>query len=322
MLELLATNTIYNALSPGSPIDALTIANGSAAFYDDGLGLCSYVGNFSADIFSGGYSITQLDGATYLRSYQSRSNAFAIDMQRPEQYIIHASLFEDALYLFNKGPGTFGDLVISTGITADMSGIEVRAADRYLSAIHTRILFRPLDLSLAYADEAAISGAGSGRPTWSRTRNPDVLALVWETGEIAYYDVVAGAQAEGSGNLGANVGAWYSRKHDVFIAITAAHTLKVFASAPRPSSLSNPVAVSPLTQGRVSQVRVRLLGSSSDACAGELVNWSISAGAGELVLAQSETDADGYAYNDYVAPASGGAGSPFGSVTIEAQVLF
>ena len=90
----------------------------------------------------------------------------------------------------------------------------------------------------------------------------------------------------------------------------------------RPSSLSSPAAVSAIAQGRVSQVRVRLLGANSDACEGELVDWSITAGSGALAEAQSTTDADGYAYNEYIAPVTGGAGSPFGSVTIQAQVLY
>ena len=316
MLELLSgPNAIYRGLAPGSPVAALTdVAETQRAFYDDGLGLCSYSATLA------GYCIVQLDGAAFLRSAKARANVFALDLQRPGEWLIHASLFEDALYEFDKRAGTFGALVLSGG-TGDMSNIHVRAADRYLSAIGAGVQFRPLDLSAAFVTEAVLSGAGDGRPTWSRTRNGNVLALVYQTGELVYYDVDAGAQVAGGGNLGANAGAWYSVKHDVFVAL-ASDAVKVFANAVRPASLSNPAAIDAIVQGRVSQVRVRLLGSSSDACEGELVNWSITAGSGALKYAQSETDADGYAVNEYIAPVSGGAGSPFGSVTIQAQVAF
>jgi hypothetical protein len=316
VLELLAGPiTIYNGASPGSPIDAIGVSNGIAAFYDDSLGLCTY------NLALGGYCIVQLDGAAYLRSYQPRGNAFALDLQRSDQYIIHASLFEDALYLFDKAAGTQGELVINTGIVGDMTNIAVRTADRYLDGINSVVRFRPLDLSAPAVTEATLTGAGTGVPIFSRTRNNDVLALIWPTGQIAYYDVNAQAQVDGSGNIGANVGAWYSRKHDIFIALATAGTIKVFANTVRPSTLSNPVAVTSLTQGRVSQIKVRLLGSNSDPCVDELVDWSITAGVGALADAQSTTDADGWAYNDYIAPVTS-LGSPSGSVTIQAQVLY
>lgn len=307
---------MHNGNDPGSPIATLTdVATGMSAFYDDSLGICSYSGTL------GGYCLAQLDGIAHLRSYQPRANRFSLDMQRAGQWIVHASLFETALYEFDKSAGTFGALILDTGVTSDMTNLCVRATDRYLEVINGVVQQRPLDLSTAASTEATLTGAGSGRPTVSRTRAADIIALAYNDGPVLYYDVAAQAQASGSANLGANDGAWYSPKHDIFVAI-ASHAVKVFANAVRPSSLANPVAVSPLTQGRVSQVKVRLLGSNADPCVGELVDWSITAGSGSLAEAQSTTDADGYAYNDYIAPVSGGAGSPFGSVTIQAQVLF
>lgn len=321
MLELLSgPNAIFNANDLGSPIATLNnIAYGPYAFYDDGLGLCGY----SATL--GGYCIIQLDGAAFYRSYQSRANRFTLDMQRLGEQIIHSSLFEDELYLFDKGPGTRGDLVIS-GSLNDMSGLLVRASDRYLDVLSSSVRYRPLatpgDAPVA---ESTLTGAGSGYPTVSRTNSPDIVCFVWGNGPVAYYDVVARAQVAGTGNVGTNSGGWYSPKHDIFITLTdafPADTIRVYANAVRPSTLSNPVAVTPLTQGRVSQVKVRLLGTNSDACVDELVNWSITAGVGAMAQAQSTTDATGWAYNDFIAPVSGGAGSPFGTVTIQAQVLY
>jgi hypothetical protein len=317
VLELLSTQTIYDAADPGSPLDTLTdTANNVSAFYDDSLGWCSYSGSL------GGYCITQLDGATYLRSYQPRANKFAIDMQRPGEYVIHSSLFEDALYEFDKRAGLAGTLILS-GAVAAFGQAQVRAADRWLYVLATQLQSRPLDFSGAWTTETSLTGTSGSLATWSRTRAPNVLAIAHENGTIVYYDVNAQAQVGGVSHIAANQGAWYSPKHDIFVARTAAHEIKVYANAVRPSSLSNPAVVTTaLTQGRVSSVRVRLLGSNSDACEGELVDWSITAGSGSLALAQSTTDEDGYAYNDYIAPVSGGAGSPFGNVTIQAQVLY
>lgn len=286
------------------------VASDTSAFYDDGLGLCSY------SAILGGYCLVQLDGTAYLRGEQSRANRFTLDLQNPGAWIIHESLFETGLYEWNKAPGTIGPLVIDTGLTGDTTDLLVRAADRYLDIIHNGIRFRPLDLSAAVVTEATLIGAGGGRPTASRTRSANVIALAWTTGPVCYYDVVARAQVGVASNIGVNGGAWYSVKHDIFVALLS-HQIKVFANAVRPASLSNPSALSTVARAHVSEVRVRLLGANADACAGELVNWSVTAGSGALKLAQSETDADGYAYNEYVAPVA-----TTGSVTVQAQVLF
>lgn len=299
---------MHNGLT-GDVLTDVSSGIAMAAFYDDGLGLCS----FSAIL--GGYCLVQLDGTAYLRSAQARANRFALDMQRPGEWIIHASLFEDAMYEFHKVPGTLGPLVISTGVTADMSNLLVRCEDRYLEVISGNIQFRPLDLSAAAVTEAVMS-AGSGRPTASRTRAPNVIALAYSTGPVVYYDVVNRVQVGTVSNIGTNDGAWYSLKHDIFVAMLT-HQIKVFANTVRPASLSNPAALTTVAQAHVSEVRVRLLGANADACASELVNWSITVGSGALKLAQSETDANGYAYNEYVAPVG-----TTGSVTIQAQVLF
>lgn len=306
---------MHNGNDAGSPVALLTdVVTDTRAFYDDSLGLVSYSPTL------GGYCLVQLDGTTHLRSAQNRGNRFTLDLQRAGGWIMHDSLFENALYLLNKNAGTFGDLVIDTGVTADMTNLLVRCSDRYLEVISGTLSARPLDLSTSAATEATLTNAGTGRPTVSRTKAANVVALVYPNGPIVYYDVVARAQAQGSANIGANDGAWYSVKHDIFIAI-ASHAVKVFANAVKPASLSNPSAVDSIVQGRVSKVRVRLLGANADPCVGELIDWSITAGLGALASTQSTTDEDGYAYNEFIGPLTGGSGSPFGSVTIQAQFL-
>lgn len=314
MLELLATNTIYDAADPGSPIETLNdTAGDDQSFYDDSLGWCTYSQSL------GGYCIVQLDGAAYLRGSQGRANEFTLDMQRAGEYLINDSLSEDAIYLFDKRSGTRGELIYS-GASTSVTDLLVRAADRYLSTLGTSVRFKPLELPGSWTNEATLT-YGGGTTSWSRTRAQNVLALINHAGEIVYYDVEARAQVGGVSYIGTNQGAWYSPKHDIFVARASPHVLKVYANAVRPDSLSNPAAVSPLTQGRVSQVRVRLLGSNSDPCEGELIDWSITAGVGALAEAQSTTDEDGYAYNDYIAPVVA-SGSPAGNVTIQAQALF
>lgn len=286
----------------------LTPSNGQFAFYDDALGLCTY------DATLGGYCIIQLDGAAYLRSDSDRANRYTVDLQRPGEYLVHESLDEGKLYLFDKRAGVFGALLLSGG-TNFVHDIQARALDRYLNVLNNSVRFKPLDNSGSWTTEATLSGAGSGAPAVSRTRVEGVLCLVYTDGQVVYYDVNAKAQHAGGAAIGANSGAWYSPKHDVFIALVA-NQVRVFANAVRPAALSNPVAETPLTKGKVSRVKVRLTGSAGEACANELIGWSMT-GAGSLANSQSSTDADGWSYNDYRAPVTG-----LGSATINAEARF
>jgi hypothetical protein len=286
----------------------ITPSNGQKALYDDSLGLCVYNATL------GGYSIAQLDGKTYLRGAMARANAFVIDLQNPGEYLIQDSLFSNKLYSFDKRAGTFGELLLS-GPDSFVSGLMVRCPDRYLSVFSGNVLWKPLDASGSFATEATLTNAGSGDPTVSLARKDGVICIVYAGGQIVYYDTVAKAQASGRAVIGANQGAWYSRKHDIFVALNAG-AIKVYANAVRPAVLANPVAVDALTKGRVSSVKVLLQGDSSDPCAGERIEWSLT-GVGALALEQSVTDADGWAYNEYLAPVTS-----TGSATIQAQVQF
>ena len=282
--------------------------NQQFAFYDDALGLCSY--NATLD----GYCIIQLDGRAYLRSNAARANRFVVDLQRPGEYLVHESLDEGMLYLFDKRAGVFGALLLSGG-TNFVRDIQARALDRYLNVLNNAVRFKPLDNSGSWTTEATLSGTGSGYPAVSRTRIDGVLCLVYTDGQVVYYNVNAKAQHAGGAAIGANSGAWYSPKHDVFIALVA-NQVKIFANAVRPAALSNPVAETPLTKGKVSRVKVRLTGADGEACANELIGWSM-AGVGSLANNQSTTDADGWSYNDYRAPVIG-----LGSATINAEARF
>ena len=304
MLELLAGP--YAITNGGGA--AITPDNQRRAFYDDALGLCLY------DATLDGYAIAQLDGTAYLRSAQSRGWLFTLDLQQRGEMLVHYSIAEEELYTFNKHAGTIGELLLSGG-TNFVVDLLARATDRWLNVLNSAVRFKPLDNSGSWTTEATLTHAGSGTPTLSLTANHNVVCLIYLDGHIVFYDFVAKVQVNGWANLGANSGAWHSPAHDIFVAIVS-NQIKVFANAVRPAALSNPVAVTALTQGRVSRVKVQLLGAQSEACAGELIDWSVT-GVGSLAAVQSVTNADGWAYADYLAPVSA-----TGSATINAQAQF
>ncbi|AQV94750.1 hypothetical protein BJN34_12755 [Cupriavidus necator] len=282
----------------------------AAALYDDDIGFYAFSG------IKGGLLVAQLDGCAYLRAAQRRANAFALDLQNPGEYLIHDSFMESGLYRFNKRAATFGDLVIESEASGYVSNVQVRTPDRYLHIAETNVQFKPLTLVGSWSYEASLSGAAiSGGATVSRTRDADVLAVAFSNGTVVFYDWVKKAQVGGVAFIGTNAGAWYSPRHDIFVALVGAQ-LKVLASSPRPSTISNPVAVTPLAKGRASFIKARLLGSNSEPCPDEVVDWALS-GPGALELTQSVTDSDGWAWNTYVAPPAAG-----GTPSITAEVRF
>lgn len=78
-------------------------------------------------------------------------------------------------------------------------------------------------------------------------------------------------------------------------------TISVYADEPVPTSLSAPVALAPVGQGGSIEYRSRLLGASGEPCAGVLVDWSCTS-PGVVQIAQSTTDADGYAITRVALP--------------------
>jgi len=105
-------------------------------------------------------------------------------------------------------------------------------------------------------------------------------------------------------------------KWDIFLVLHS-NQLTVFANQIRPATLSNPVALSAVKAGLVTQLQVQLLGSCSEPCVGEVINWSLTSGSGSLTAQQSTTDDNGNAQIGYVCP----VGSS-GSMTISAEVDF
>lgn len=305
-LELLAGP--FDIVADGSVIT--DPSQGITALYDDDIGL--YTFSFA----KGGLLVAQLDGHAHLRAVQLHANAFTLDLQNPGEYLIHESSEERSLYKFNKPAATFGELVISTGVLGDVQDVLVRTPDRYLRIVSTDVVSRPLTLAGTWTYEASLSGAAiGGYVTVSRTRDANVIVFAFGNGTLMYYDWVKKTQVGGVAFIGANQGAWYSLRHDIFVALDGIK-VKVLASSPRPSVISNPVAVTPLAKGRASSIKTRVLGADSEPCKDELVDWTL-VGPGVLEISQSATDSEGWAWNTYVAPQAAG-----GTPTITAEVRF
>lgn len=205
-----------------------------------------------------------------------------------------------------------------TSGTLDPS-IAVICADRYVKFSGSTIQYSALTDGQSFTTEHVWSGAAPGAPaTISQGGAPNVVCVAFgSTGQIRFYDLVRRAEVGGIRYVGeVNNGVWYVPKYGVFLELLGT-TVKILADAVRPASLANAVALASVQAGHATQLRTQVLGAQSEACVGELVNWSITAGAGALAQAQTETDANGYAYNQLVTPLG-----TSGSVTVQTSVSF
>lgn len=95
------------------------------------------------------------------------------------------------------------------------------------------------------------------------------------------------------------LGVWLVVRHEV---TPESHdTISIYSDEPVPATLSAPVALGVVGQGGSVEYRTRLLGASSEPCAGVLVDWS-STTPGVVQIAQSTTDVDGYAITRVALP--------------------
>jgi hypothetical protein len=321
VLELLY-GAVPRRLSDGTDAPGLT-----GTFWDDAIGLCGwqYGGSYNPS-----YWITQLDGLTHMRGGTQAGltnwDSFAIEQGNENTYVF--GQFNDYVYSFDKHVGAIIELVAGTGVVNEFSGCDLRCPDRWLYALrdnagNLRVYYKPLDGAVDGTQEAIITGipaqsGASGLCTWSKTNIVDEFYIITDGGSAIIYNTTTKTfYPETLAYLPKNRKAWYSPRFDVFVVLFNINTMSVYASSPEPYSLSNPVAVPSLTRGRVCTVRTQLLGDMDEPCPDELVNWSLTAGSGELLTLQSTTDSDGYADAQYLAPMTGGT-----DPTIEAQVRF
>jgi hypothetical protein len=148
-----------------------------------------------------------------------------------------------------------------------------------------------------------------------------------ESGVILHYDFQKKAEVQPQRRVSLGMQptrVFYSRRFDIFIGFAPSSIgtpdvsdLYIWANEVVPDTLTTPIALTPITQGRVSTIQVRLLGDESTEIGGRLVDWSITAGNGELSSVQSKTDEFGVATVDYRAILSGGI-----DPTIVAEVTY
>lgn len=318
MLEILAGP--YDLLDlDGNPVESNILSEKSRYFDDDvGLMFCVYgIGNLYRENW-----VIQLDGTACIRG--ESYGIFVVDLQRDTEkgYLLIDAQLKDKLHLYNKRTATRISLLLSGAVNA-MANIQVRAKDRFLSAINNLIKFQPLDISASPVTEVTLIGVGSLAgvspiPVWSRTRNPDILALAYQNGNIVYYNHVTKTQAPSSAFIGANNDAWYSPKHDIWIRFTSDQKLYIHATKPRPYAISAPSGAASM-RGQVTTFTVQVTGDVGEPCPDELIDWSLEAGSvGQLKGTQSRTDANGQASIDYLAPVVG----DLGSATIKAALRF
>jgi hypothetical protein len=298
-LELLA-GPFPIAKPDGTALDIAEALSNPTSLYDDVVGLASY------SSVLGGFCVSQMDGTTYVRAYSPRPNYLLLDLQTPADWLIVDALFVDRLFKFDRKTGSPVAQIGEAGATAAYDKILARTADRFLGVSGANVRFKPLDLSAGWVNEATLTGAGSGAAvSLSRTRVANVLCIAYQGGQIVFYNHATKTQTAGTAFIGANHGAWYSPKHDVYIALTGTTTnlVSVYANAVAPTTIGTPFAVPALTRGRASQIRVTVSGANGEPAVGELVDWTMTGG-GTLLATQSTTDTNGVASVGYAAPLS------------------
>lgn len=310
-LELLAGPISFS-------VDGVSLPTWGAYYqqtYIQGIGLISLGVNPSGQ--PGGTYVAQLDGAAMFRSpfaWGAGSLILVPDLRK-----------DTGIAMWDGNYSDFDAIACApypTPWLTTAAGASVASCvlpDRFLKIVWDKALWSGLTDSVNYVEEYAFTtNPPTGDATVSRTNKPGVICLAWRAeGQIRFYDTVNRIQVGETIYLGESFDAcWYIRKWDIFLTLES-NQLKVFANVVRPSSLSNPVALSAIAPGLVTQMQVRLLGAQNEPCVGEIINWAITSGDGFLVASQSETDENGYAQIGYACP----VGSS-GSATIAAEVDF
>jgi hypothetical protein len=308
------------------------------AFWDDELGIGSLAGYTTAhDAFGYGanYFIAQLDGTCGARA-KAFHGAVLVDLSGQYEWALYDANFNADLgaptgyvYGLDKQSGVYADKLIamSAGIYANpVIFPQIRTNDRLISIHGAAVTKRALDGSDAdWITECTLTPGPSDPiyagqvPSVSRTKDPGIVCLIYPSGGILFYDVFAKQQVVKPwiARIGANKGAWYSVKFDIYVSYTISGGewyVSVWANSVRPATLSNPEPLTSVASATITQLRVRLLGDHDEPCEGELISWSITDGSGSLTAPQSKTNAEGYAYIGYVAPITGGSTSTIQAV--------
>ena len=213
----------------------------------------------------------------------------------------------------------------------------VRLPDRWLRVFSGTVYTAPLDGSSDWtvehtftADNQETSGSFkffSGNADVS-SAGGGLYWLCYHYGGIALYDadnlqvVESHKVAFDFQSPGRLQSMHWSRELGVFVAAVLNTSsdrtdVYVFSDETRPFSLSDPVALSTPTRGQVTSLEVEVLGEHGDLVVGIPVDWSLTAGTGQLTVPQSITGADGKAQVGHIPD-----NLPSSGFTLQAEVQY
>lgn len=275
--------------------------------------------------------VFNLDGVFYVR--RKTVAAFG-PTDAGFDYITERGIVGTASALFPLEPwtGSYDEskIIASSGWTA---GDILRLPDRFLvrgvspansSQLATCALDEvQADLVLEYTFDPGFGIPGiNGRFMPAR----DSLIYIYlddAAGTIVTYDFQTKAEVLPRVEMGIQAATvLYSPRFDIFISLhnnAGNQELRIWANELEVDALSAPVALTPITAGRVSVVQTTLTDDVGVGIPDRLVDWSITAGNGDLIptIDQSLTDENGVAEIKYRAEITGGV-----DPTIEASVTF
>lgn len=165
------------------------------------------------------------------------------------------------------------------------------------------------NVEYTFADIPALTNGASYKISAGR----DSLLYIWNGNQILTYDWQRRTEVfpRKTPSFEVNKGIAYSRRFDIFIGLhefaTDQDEMYIWANELEPDSLSAPVDLTPVTQGRVSTIQTTLTDDAGVGIPDRLVDWSITAGNGTLGVTQSVTDEDGIAENTYRTELVGGS---------------
>lgn len=321
-LELLAGPFTIKALD-GVPVDGATLSSVTQRGYDEDVG---FMCNSSAKTYT-----VSMDGIGVVLSDTDKVS-YCIDLSDyplrvSRKYQVVDTLFEDKVYKYNKYAGVRQGLPVYSGGTLDTYNIRIKLPDRYLGVINGGVYFKPLSLTPPSVngtlEATVVKGTWAGAatlsqiPTVSVTRDLAVLAFAYIDGQIVYYNHVTKAQVGRVDMIGANKGAWYNERHNIWVKWGTDDKISVYAVTPVPYSITTPAGAAPL-KGKTQVYSVTVKGQHEELVTDELIDWTLSGGSvGSLERAQSKTSSLGVASIRYIAPTN-----TVGSATLIAELRF